>query len=73
MNDAREHILKTSLLLFLQKSYKDVTMSEIVEKTGFSKGAFYHYFTSKEELFKEIASNFFSMGASITHPLVRFR
>lgn len=63
MNDTREHILKTSLLLFLQKSYRDVTMSEIVEKTGLSKGAFYHYFTSKEELFKEIASNFFSMGA----------
>jgi len=63
MNDTREHILKTSLLLFLQKSYKDVTMSEIVEKTGLSKGAFYHYFISKEELFKEIASNFFSMGA----------
>jgi TetR/AcrR family transcriptional regulator, transcriptional repressor for nem operon len=63
MNDTRGHILKTSLLLFLQKSYRDVTMSEIVEKTGLSKGAFYHYFTSKEELFKEIASNFFSMGA----------
>jgi TetR/AcrR family transcriptional regulator, transcriptional repressor for nem operon len=63
MNDTREHILKTSLLLFLQKSYRDVTMSEIVEKTELSKGAFYHYFTSKEELFKEIASNFFSMGA----------
>jgi TetR/AcrR family transcriptional regulator, transcriptional repressor for nem operon len=63
MNDTREHILKTSLLLFLQKSYRDVTMSEIVKKTGLSKGAFYHYFTSKEELFKEIASNFLSMGA----------
>jgi AcrR family transcriptional regulator len=38
-------------------------MREIVEKTGLSKGAFYHYFTSKEELFKEIASMFLSMGA----------
>lgn len=63
MNSTREHILKTSLLLFLQKSYRDVTMNEIVKKTGLSKGAFYHYFTSKEELFKEIAVDFFSMGA----------
>jgi AcrR family transcriptional regulator len=63
MSDTKEHILKTSLLLFLQKSYRDVTMREIVEKTGLSKGAFYHYFISKEELFKEIAVMFLSMGA----------
>jgi TetR/AcrR family transcriptional regulator, transcriptional repressor for nem operon len=62
MNDTREHILKTSLRLFLQKSYKDVTMREILKKTGLSKGGFYHHFTSKEELFKEIADYFFSMG-----------
>jgi TetR/AcrR family transcriptional regulator, transcriptional repressor for nem operon len=62
MNYTKEHILKTSLLLFLQKSYKDVTMKDIVEKTGLSKGAFYHYFTSKEELFKEITDYFLSMG-----------
>lgn len=63
MNNTREHILRTSLLLFLKKSYRDVTMSEIVAKTGLSKGAFYHYFTSKEELFREIATTFFTMGA----------
>ncbi|MHC1774939.1 MAG: TetR/AcrR family transcriptional regulator [Lentimicrobium sp.] len=63
MNNTKEHILKTSLLLFLQKSYRDVTMSEIVVKTGLSKGAFYHYFTGKEELFREIAGMFFAMGA----------
>lgn len=63
MNETKQHILTTSLMLFLQKSYKDVTMKEIVEKTGLSKGAFYHYFTSKEELFKEIATLFFTSGA----------
>jgi TetR/AcrR family transcriptional regulator, transcriptional repressor for nem operon len=63
MVNSKEHILKTSLMLFLQKSYRDVTMSEIVTKTGLSKGAFYHYFASKEELFREIVAIFFSMGA----------
>lgn len=33
-------------------------MKEIVEKTGLSKGAFYHYFESKEQLFLEIAETF---------------
>ncbi len=62
MQETKEYILKTSLSLFLQKSYRDVTMSEIVTKTGLSKGAFYHYFPSKEALFKEIATLFLSMG-----------
>ncbi|MGF7140005.1 TetR/AcrR family transcriptional regulator [Roseimarinus sediminis] len=63
MNSTREHILKVSLTLFFQKSYKEVTMKEIVEKTGLSKGAFYHYFNSKEDLFHEIVNIFFSLGA----------
>jgi len=62
MNETKEYILKTSMLLFLQKSYKEVTMKEIVSKTGLSKGAFYHYFSSKEALFKEIVLLFFRMG-----------
>jgi TetR/AcrR family transcriptional regulator, transcriptional repressor for nem operon len=62
MTNTKEYILKTSLTLFLQKSYRDVTMNEIVVKTGLSKGAFYHYFPSKEALFKEIATLFMTMG-----------
>lgn len=54
MQDSKEHILKTAFSLFIQKSFKEVTMKEIVEKTGLSKGAFYHYFESKEQLFLEV-------------------
>jgi len=59
MNESREHILKTALVLFLKKSFKEVTMKEIVQKTGLSKGAFYHYFPSKEELFNEIINSLY--------------
>mgnify|MGYP003650477728 CR=1 FL=1 len=59
MKDSKEHILKTSLLLFLQKGFKEVTMNEIVKSSGFSKGAFYHYFSSKEEVFKEVLDVYF--------------
>lgn len=58
MNDTREHILDTALTLFLQKSYKGVTMKDIVVNTGLSKGAFYHYFESKEKLFEEVINSF---------------
>lgn len=60
MNDSKEHILTTSLNLFLQKNFKEVTMKEIVEKTGLSKGAFYHYFNSKEQVFEEVIAHFYS-------------
>jgi len=35
-------------------------MQEIIEKTGMSKGAFYHYFESKEQLLWEIINHFSS-------------
>lgn len=57
--DTKEHILEISLLLFLQKSYKAVTLNEIVKKTGMSKGAFYHYFDSKQALFEEVVKFYF--------------
>ncbi|MFL9845574.1 TetR/AcrR family transcriptional regulator [Flavobacterium rhizosphaerae] len=60
MKNSKEQILKTSLLLFLQKGFKEVTMNEIVKSSGFSKGAFYHYFSSKEEVFKEVIHVYFS-------------
>ena len=60
MADTRTHILMVSLKLFLQKNFKEVTMKEIVRETGMSKGAFYHYFESKEQLFYEIIEYFFS-------------
>lgn len=58
--NTKTHIIKESLKLFLRKSYKDVTLNEILEKTGLSKGAFYYYYESKEELFLEIVETYFS-------------
>ena len=60
MSDSKEHIITVACKLFLQKSFKEVTMKEIVEKTGLSKGAFYHYFESKEQLFLEVLDFFFT-------------
>jgi AcrR family transcriptional regulator len=59
MSQTKEFILKTAFSLFLQKNYKAVTLKEIVDKTGLSKGAFYHYYTSKEKLFFEVVDAFF--------------
>jgi AcrR family transcriptional regulator len=60
MKDTKEHIVNTATHLFLQKGFKEVTMKELVESAGVSKGAFYHYFTSKEQVFEEVALTFFN-------------
>ena len=60
MNDTKEHIILLASKLFLQKNFKEVTMKELVNVTGLSKGAFYHYFKSKEQLFFEVLQYFFS-------------
>ncbi|HEX3007568.1 MAG TPA: TetR/AcrR family transcriptional regulator [Bacteroidales bacterium] len=59
MNDTKEHIILIASRLFLEKNFKEVTMKDIVDKTGLSKGAFYHYFESKEQLFLEVLEYFF--------------
>jgi AcrR family transcriptional regulator len=39
--------------LFLEKGYTETTIDDILDKTGLSKGGFYHYFNSKEEVLSE--------------------
>ncbi|MGK7396668.1 MAG: TetR/AcrR family transcriptional regulator [Candidatus Cyclobacteriaceae bacterium M3_2C_046] len=59
MQNTRSHIVNVSFNLFMQKNFKDVTMKEIVEKSGLSKGAFYHYFDSKAQIFNEITETYY--------------
>jgi TetR/AcrR family transcriptional regulator, transcriptional repressor for nem operon len=49
----REKILKKSGVLFNTQGYKATSISDITEATGFTKGAIYRHFKSKEELEKE--------------------
>ncbi|SHH16133.1 transcriptional regulator, TetR family [Chryseolinea serpens] len=46
----REKILKKSGVLFNTKGYKATSISEITDATGFTKGAIYRHFKSKQEL-----------------------
>lgn len=59
MNDSREHILKTAFSLFITKGYKAVTMHDLENATKLTKGAFYHYFKSKEDLFQAVIEKYY--------------
>ena len=59
MANTKEHILFTALKLILKEGYGNVTMSELVEASGLSKGAFYHYFTSKDQIYRNTLDKYF--------------
>ncbi|WP_370636225.1 FAD-dependent oxidoreductase [Cohnella sp. CFH 77786] len=47
-------VAETALKLFAERGYDHVSVDDIIEATGTSKGTFYHYFRSKEELLCEL-------------------
>lgn len=50
----RERILTEAKLLFEKQGYADTSVTQICENSGVTKGALFHYFSNKEDLFKEI-------------------
>lgn len=52
MKNSKEHILNISFRLFLSKSYEHVTIRDIENATGLTRGAVFYYFSNKEDLFK---------------------
>ena len=46
----KNKILNAASMLFLEKGYEETTMQDIMESSGVSKGAIYHYFVSKQEI-----------------------
>lgn len=47
---AREVLVAVALRLFLQQGYRRTSIQQIVDTAGLTKGAFYHYFDSKDDL-----------------------
>ncbi len=56
--NSKENIQNVALKLFLTKGY-NVGINEIIEQANTSKGAFYHHFKSKEQLFQETIDEYF--------------
>jgi AcrR family transcriptional regulator len=49
--EKRDMIINTALTEFAAKGYDLASTNEIVKKAGISKGALFHYFASKKDLF----------------------
>ncbi|MEX0684283.1 MAG: TetR family transcriptional regulator [Dehalococcoidia bacterium] len=52
--ETRQKLLDAALIVFAAHGFERATVDEIVREAGFSKGAFYVHFESKEDLFWEM-------------------
>ena len=57
--DTKSYIVKTAFKMFLTNGYKATSMSTLVRESNLSKGAFYHYFKSKENLYHAVIDTYF--------------
>lgn len=54
----RQDIREKAYQLFAEKGFKDVTMKDICELTGLSRGGLYRHYESTEQIFLEIVNAF---------------
>ena len=52
----RAKLLDAAKEIFEEDGFLEARISDIAERAGLSYGAFYHYFPSKEEVFREVAA-----------------
>ena len=56
--NTQARIVKAAWNLFYSQGYENTTVEEIVDESGTSRGSFYHYFKSKDELLNTLAELF---------------
>src|SRR3954462_11753378 len=51
----RARLVDAAKQIFEENGFLDARISDIAERAGLSHGSFYHYFESKEQVFREVA------------------
>ena len=51
----RARLLEAARAVFEETGFLEARISDIAERAGLSHGSFYHYFESKEQIFREVA------------------
>lgn len=66
MSDLKDEIVNKSFFLFLNKGYKACSLKDLESATRLTKGAFYYYFRSKEEILKAGIDKYLSVIGDIS-------
>jgi len=57
-SNTKDKILQAGIKLMLTKGFNATSVDEMCDEAGVTKGSFFHYFESKEELAKEAVNQF---------------
>lgn len=60
-----QKILDTAEQLFIEKGYDRASLQDIIQATGLSKGAIYHHFASKEDIFYTVCDRIGRRNAQV--------
>lgn len=63
MTDTKERILMTSLQLFARDGYEAVSVRNIAEELGMTKGALYRHYKNKRDIFDSIVDRMIEIDA----------
>lgn len=58
-NETRQHIINIAILLIAQYGFANVSINDLVQESGVSKGGVYWHFKNKDELIQAIFDYFF--------------
>lgn len=63
---SRQKILQSAFKLFTNQGFDNITIDQVMQDAGMTRGAFYAHFSSKEDLYKEAIS-----AAAVNSQLVK--
>src|SRR5437868_2267160 len=63
-------LLDCAQRLFFENGYENTTVNDIIGAAGVSKGAFYHYFASKEALLEALSLRLARDGLAELQPML---
>ncbi len=66
----RNEILNATQMLIYTKGYERMAIQDVLDMLKISKGAFYHYFQSKQELMEAVIERMIEEGLSHLNPIV---
>ena len=63
-------IMKEALDLFIENGYDGTSVNSIIQKVNISKGGFYHYFSSKEDLLDRITQYYMDSNIGVIKKII---
>lgn len=58
MTNSKKKLLEKAFLLFITKNFDSVTINEIQKAAKVSRGAVYHHFKSKEDIYEQVVNEY---------------